>query len=269
MIVSHTGKLIFFHNPKAAGASVHQSLERFHDKSIRGWGIAPDGRQLAHYGIDEFASLYPDIWAQIGSYQIFSAYRDPQQRFLSSFAQYSRMDGEIDIRFATPEANRRFLFSVVEKLAKLGTAEAVMPVYEFTVFRPQWIYGKSESHAAVVASYGLHEIEAMYLAIEARLGSPLNRDKINEREALNLPRPIAAVLQHGGLIRSVAGLPGSKLVKTVLQNSFKASGKNEKLGLSDADRSEITHFVTDFYARDFAWISDIGLKVKHVAIGAD
>lgn len=256
MIVSHTGKLIFFHNPKAAGASVHASLHHFHDKQIPGWGIGADGRKLAHYGIDEFAALHPEQWARINSYQIFSLYRDPQQRFFSSFAQYSRMHGEVDIRLASAETTRSFLFRVIERLAKYGQAEAVLPAFEFTPFRAQWIYGHSHDHNVAIASFPVREIEQMYRAMEARLGAELSRAKINEREAFDLPGPVAAVLQRGGLVRKIAGLPGAKLAKAMLMKSSEPSKPTEKLDLSDADRVEIGQFVTAFYAADHEWIAE-------------
>ncbi len=255
MIVTRTGELIFFHNPKAAGASVHRSLERFHDKTIKGWGIAPDGRKLAHYGIDEFVALNPEIWQRIGGFKIFSLYRDPYQRFFSSFAQYSRMHGEIDIRLATPEATRRFFFSVIESLARYDRAEAVLEDFPFTPFRPQWIYGRSLDHKVEIASFPVRRIEELYQAMEARLGEPLSRDKINEREAYDLPGPVAAVLQRGGLVRKIAGLPGAKLAKSMLARSFKPEGKDDKLTLSESDRAETADFVTRFYAEDLAWIA--------------
>lgn len=253
MIVSHAGKFIFFHNPKAAGASVHASLHQFHDKSIPGWGIGADGRKLAHYGIDEFAKINPEVWERIAGYQVFSLYRDPQQRFFSSFAQYSRMHGEVDIRMASPEATRRFLFATIEQLTRFEHAEAVLPAFEF---RPQWIYGQSHDHHVTIGSHPVRQIEQMYQAMESRLGAELSRDKINEREAFALPGPMSAVLERGGLVRKIAGLPGSRLAKKMLTRSFGVNRGEDKLVLSNEDNDKITQFVSNFYATDFAWIAE-------------
>lgn len=263
MIVSSTGKFVFFHNPKAAGSSVHYALHGFHDNAFPASGRGADGRYLSHYGIDEFAAECPEHWETIGAYHFFALYRDPEQRFLSSFSQYSITEGEIDTRFATTDTARSFLFTVIDRLAKLGSAEAVMQNHEFTLFRPQWIYAQSEHHHVSVSAYAVREIEKMYQAMETRLGATLSRDRINEREAFDLPGPLAALLQRGNLIRRIAGLPGSKFAKSVLAKSFKPADETDKLALSASDKDQIVQFIASFYARDIEWMASLDASGQH------
>lgn len=263
MIVSTTGKFVFFHNPKAAGSSVHYALQNFHDNAFPASGRGADGRYLSHYGIDEFATECPEHWETVSAYHFFALHRDPEQRFVSSFAQYSVTEGDIDTRFATTETARAYLFKVIDRLAKLGRAEAVMDNHEFTLFRPQWIYAQSENHQVSVSAYAVREIEKMYQAMEARLGATLSRDRINEREAFDLPGPLAALLQRGNLIRRIAGLPGSKFAKAALAKSFKLADERDKLALSDSDKEQIAQFIAAFYAKDIEWIASRNASGQH------
>lgn len=257
MIFSSTGKFVFFHNPKAAGSSVHYALHHHHDNAIPASGRGPNGRYLSHYGIDELAVECPEQWELIKDCQFFALYRNAEQRFYSSFAQYSVTEGEIDTRFATAETTRAFLMKLVDRLTRFGSAEAILPHHDLTLFRPQWIYGRSEHHAVAVSAYGVRDIEQMYQAMEARLGAKLSRERVNEREGYDLPAPLAAVMQRGDLVRRMAGLPGAKLAKSLLSNVFGASDTGDKLELSDKDEAAISQFVETFYAQDLAWMDGL------------
>lgn len=197
MIVSTQGKVIFFHNPKVAGASVHASLSRFHDGHVNGWGVGEGNRLLAHDGIDEFAEKNPVEWARIKSWKMYALYRDRYERFMSSFSQYSRSFGDIDTRFASPEKSRDYLFTMIDTLASYGKAEAILGQDQFILFRPQWIYLHSEDHDVDLTCFHISEIDQLFTAIEERVGEPIERKRINEREQLDLPGPLAAILSQG------------------------------------------------------------------------
>lgn len=254
MIISNRGDFIFFHNPKVAGASVHKSLESFHGSRVPGWGIASDGRELAHYGIDEFAGLFPEEWRRIGHWKIYALYRDSYDRFLSSFGQHSRMYGDVDIRFCPPAQARDYLFVVMDRLAGFGQAEDIMGEPIYTAFRPQWVYMKSERHDVDVSAYPMAQLERMYLDIEARVNEPIDRVRINEKERLDLPAPLARLLGKGKLARRIGQMPGADMAKRILKTSFGSRNPQTGLQLTAADQARIRDFVAAFYKRDFEFL---------------
>lgn len=273
MIISNTGNFVFFHNPKVAGASVHKSLEGFHSSAVAGWGVDTDGRVRAHHGIDEFATLYPEEWARIESWRFYALWRDPLSRFVSSFGQHSRMYGTVDIRFASPEQTRAYLWDVIEDLGRYGGAEGILGQGKYTAFRPQWIYLHSDDHDIDIHAYPMAELERMYLDIEDRTGQSIERIRINEKERLDLPAPLAKLLGRGDLARRLGRLPGAGPAKAWLKSTFKAArgsaapaaqaskesgpkngaakpAPGNDLGLSAEDQAQMAGFVETFYARD-------------------
>ncbi len=250
MIVSSHGSFVFFHNPKVAGASVHKSLAPYHDGPVKGWGMGSDGRELAHYGIDEFARLFPAEWDRIRGWKMYSLYRDSYDRFLSSFSQYSRKHGEVDVRFAAPGKVRDYLFEIIGELEARGRAEDIMEDHRLDLFRPQWIYLRSEEHEIDIAAYPLAQIEDMYRDIEARTGRDIPRIRINERERLDLPQPLAWMLSHGRLARKIGQMPGAEGAKAWLKRSFRSSAPAAELPLVPEEVARVRDFVGRFYQRD-------------------
>ncbi len=254
MIVSSLGKLVFFHNPKAAGASVHKSLAPYHDGPIRGWTIGEDGTEQAHYMIDQFADRFPEEWARIADYRLFALYREVRPRFFSSVAQYSRIYADIDIRFTSPVATKRFLFDVIADLSQHGTAEHITHLNRFTAFRPQWMYCRSERYDVDIDAYPVRDMEKMYQAMESRMGVTLDRIRINEREGFNVPAPLQAALKYRGLTKRLAGLPGARGAKQLLARLSQSGNKRDKFDLSDAESGQVDDFLATFYKQDVAFV---------------
>ncbi len=254
MIVSSLGKLVFFHNPKAAGASVHKSLAPYHDGPVRGWTIAQDGTEQAHYMIDQFAERFPDEWARIADYQFFALFREVRPRFFSSLAQYSRIYGDIDIRFTSPDATRRFLFDTMDKLSQYGTAEHITAVNEFTAFRPQWMYCRSDKHDVDVQAYAVRDMEKLYQAMESRMGVELDRVRINEREGFSVPGPLEAALKYRSLTKRLATMPGARAAKQMLARLSQSKNAGDKFKLSDAESSQVDQFLAAFYKLDVSFV---------------
>lgn len=256
MIVSSRGKFVFYHNPKVAGASVHKSLETYHDGPIPGWGMGSDGRELAHYGIDEFAQIFPEEWARISGWKMYSLYRDSYDRFMSSFVQYSRKHGDVDVRFAPPAQSKDYLFKIIEELEGFGRAEGVMETHRFDLFRPQWIYLTSENHQIDLSIYHISDVEQIYQSIEERTGDTIERMRINERERLDLPGPLSRLLAHGKFARRIGQLPGAEGAKTWLKQTFKSNDKTSGVQLDPQETTRVRDFIAQFYERDAAFFAD-------------
>jgi hypothetical protein len=127
MIMSNAHKFVFFHNPKAAGTSVREALEKYNDIGFKLWGPNPDqtkGRMIdrAHIGLDEFAEYFPELWDRAKGYHKFFLYRDPFSRFFSSFAEYSKHYGEVDMRFSTSTRRISSISKMISRLEEIGTA---------------------------------------------------------------------------------------------------------------------------------------------------
>ncbi len=260
MIISHRHRFVFFHNPKVGGTSVRTSLERFNDIGFGLWGIdtAQTGVRVdrAHLGIAEFAGFYPDLWRDVQGYALFSLSRDPLARFFSSMAEYSKHHGRIDTRFATPVQRKAALFGMIERLDRLEVAEAVLPDYELTHFRPQSIYWQAPDPLQVQV-WPLASIAGFFAQIEARVGEPLQTGVVKQRETLALPGPLAGLASQRLLTRVLRRLPGAGALKSLLRRRFAASPGGPKTGdqgfdLTEAERAGVAAFVARFYAQDIA-----------------
>ena len=264
MIISRAHSFIFFHNPKVGGTSVRATIERFNDIGFGLWGADPaqtGGRMVdrAHLGVDEFAALYPDLWAENRGSRMFCLYRDPAKRFLSSVGEHSKLHGATDIRFCSEARRTRILFDMIDRLSALGTAESdgVMGEYELTHFKPQWIYWHSADPAVTVEAFPVEQMGAFIGTIAAQTGTDLTPQTRNVREQLDLPAPVAALASSGRLKRAVANLPGITAVKKHRRRRYaagsgQATGKESGFVLDAAQTAAIDRFVRRFYAEDFA-----------------
>lgn len=258
MIISHQHRFVFFHNPKVGGTSVRATIEHLHDADEIFWGTDPDrqGEPLdrAHLGIDEFALHYPDLWTQVEDYRMFCLYRDPLGRFFSSLAEYSKLHGEVDTRFAGPAARNAALTSMVDDLRNYGTAEALMGHYPLRHFRPQWIYWTCRTRPDLdVTALSVTQIAGLFEAISALSGEDLQAATRNQGDQLNLPGPLAALASSRHAKAVLSRLPGTHALKSALRRRFRSTDKtSDRFGLTPADLHELQEFVDGFYARDLA-----------------
>jgi hypothetical protein len=263
MIISHRHRFAVFHNPKAGGTSVRTLLEQFNDIGFGLWGVDTGQTGIrvdrAHLGVAEFARLYPDLWRDVQGYDLFSLSRDPLPRFFSSVAEYTKHHGRIDSRFATPAQRKAVLFRMIDRLEGLGTAEAVLPDYELTHFRPQWIYWGGGDGQPRVEVWPLDRIAGFFARIEALVGEPLTMAQANARETLALPGPLAGLASNRLVKRLARSLPGGEGVKALVRRRFAAAPAAEGaavrdggFGLTSADSDAVAGFVQRFYARDIA-----------------
>lgn len=257
MIISHKHRFVFFHNPKAGGTSVRATIERFNDVGFGMWGVDPERSgppvDRAHMGIDEFAADYSELWQKVRGYAGFCLVRDPQARFLSSISEHAKLHGDTDVRFASPEARTDVLKRTLDRLRAFDNAEALMDIYEFTHFRPQWIYWRSSDPAMKVTPHPVTNMEIFFSEIAKRTGEPIEAQKRNTRESLNLPGPMAALAAHGGLRRALGSFPGMELAKKLVRKQYTAEGdaRRESFPMSPDLAAEVSDFVRMFYAQDF------------------
>ena len=95
MIVSHAKKFIFLHNPKAAGTSLRNALEPYHDHPNRFWGVMRNGYfggeiDYAHLRAWELPVAAPRLFAEWDSFNTLAVVRDPLSRFYSSCFEHFR-----------------------------------------------------------------------------------------------------------------------------------------------------------------------------------
>lgn len=258
MIISHQHRFVFFHNPKVGGTSVRATIEHLHDDPEVFWGTdkATPEVQLdrAHLGIDEFAQHYPELWDRVQGYAMFCLYRDPLGRFFSSLAEYSKLHGAVDTRFAGAAARKSTLMAMIEKLQGYGQAEAVMDHYDLRHFRPQWIYWNSENADALeMTALPVTRIDALFEAIAARSGQPLTPATRNRGDQLELPGALAPLAASRSVKALANRLPGIGAVKSALRGRFTSKAKpSDRFDLSPEETREVQAFVDRFYARDLA-----------------
>lgn len=258
MILSDKHRFAFLHNPKVGGTSVRATIEHLHDAPVSFWGSDPDQPATlldrAHLGLDEIAQHYPALWDRMRGYKLFCLYRDPEGRFFSSLAEYSKLHGQTDTRFADISARKATLMDLVERLQTYGTAEALMPEYEFRHFRPQWIYWHAQEHPGLdMTALPVSRIPALFEAISQQTGTPLQPQTRNKGDQLELPGPLAQIASSRKIKSVLQNLPGVDMLKSALRTRYAApSDPVTRFGLSASEARDIEDFVTRFYARDRA-----------------
>src|SRR5579871_2155915 len=93
MIVSHSRRFIFIHNPKAAGTSFRDALKQYHDDAVDFWyrryspyfGCEID---YAHMRLWELSALFPTMFDALPEYETLVLVRNPYERFVSALAQH-------------------------------------------------------------------------------------------------------------------------------------------------------------------------------------
>lgn len=252
MLYSRKGKFVFFHNPKAAGASVHKTLESWHDVDQSMHGLSADGsRWLSHPSIDEFMRFYPDLWDEAQDYRLYALWRDPQARFLSALSQYSRNYGEIETRFAAPDAQRAFALDMLEQLSRHTRAEEILDRVDYTFFRPQWVYLQGAHGDVGVRAFPMQQVERFLDDVETHVGAPLPRARVNGREYYRLPPALAKVLSRPELVARLRRMPGAGRAKRALQRSFAGSPPPRPFHLSEGEMADLGAFVRRFYQKDY------------------
>lgn len=253
MIVSLDKRFVFFHNPKAGGAAASKTLARFNDIGFGLYGLDRTGtRWLSHLSVDEFTAGYPELWARCSGFKLVGLYRPAYERFVSAVFQYSKSHTDTEIRFLPASQRRRFLLGVVEALDRLGCAEAVMDRVEYTFFRPQWVFLQSAAGDVRVEAWPLDGIAGFRSAMEAHVGEPLVWERLNERDQMTLPAPLARLMGTGRATRLLRRLPGAPAAKQWLKRRFHDDPVGQPFGLSAAEESDLRAFVSRFYARDAA-----------------
>ena len=251
MIVSDASRFVFFHNPKAGGASAHKTLAPFHDIGLGLHGLdAAKTRWLSHLSVDEFAGLYPQLWEKARDWRKFGLFRAPYERFISGVFQYSKSHSETEIRFLPAARRRDFLLKLIAELERAGSAEAVMDRVDYTFFRPQWVFLRSGDGEVRVEAYPLEEAARFYAALSAHVGTPLAPERINAREQIALPGPLGRVMASGRRARALRRLPGAGGVKRWLGRRFGEDKAVSPFGLDTREEADLRAFVDRFFARD-------------------
>ena len=263
MIVSRRHRFVFMHNPKVAGSSVRGALEQWRDPDVDLFAVDPDPASplhridRSHIGLAEFEHYYPELWGQVKTLPFFVLYRDSFRRFLSSFNEYCRVYGDTDIRFAATPERRRVFLSLIERLERLGQAEAVMDVLDLTHFRPQWIYIDAPEGAALdLRAFDLSDMAGFTAALSDCIGAPVDFGRENSSEQFDLPGPMRRLLANNAIKKRLRELPGAMWAMGQLRRRSGAAGKGlsvaERYGMSEAEETDLRAFVERFYARDQA-----------------
>jgi Sulfotransferase family len=143
VIVSHTNRFIFFHNPKCAGTSFRDTLKPYHDDAFTFWGIfyAPYFKNHidhTHLRLWEMQVQFPKIFACAESYNSVIFVRSPYARFLSAVNEHiKKFQPHIKLESMLPEQR----VWVVEAFVRQDlTIARITTDWRFIHFSPQLWY---------------------------------------------------------------------------------------------------------------------------------
>jgi len=133
MIVNHTAKWVFVHNPKVAGTSVRKILLPYNQSHQELWHqrFVPELQRvvdMSHLSTEEFEAVCPEV---DGTYFRFGFVRDPYARLYSALKEYSKQHS-VDVH---SNVSRRSEF-ILNKLTPSG----IQYDWSLSHFRPQFMY---------------------------------------------------------------------------------------------------------------------------------
>jgi hypothetical protein len=142
MIVSHSKKFVFFHNPKVAGTSFRNAIKDYHDFGRIFWGeershflhITVD---LAHLRSWELPCVAPNLFASLSKYRSIVFVRNPERRFISSCFEYFRkFRGGEDFLTQPPAIQQEMIKDMLQEI----TPERVISDFRYVYFSLQRWY---------------------------------------------------------------------------------------------------------------------------------
>lgn len=187
MIISHTNKFVFIHNPKVAGTSIRRSLFKYDENKHR---LAYQEHipqlervvELFHVCAGDMNAVWPELADKWDEYFKFGFVRDPYQRLFSSWAEHKRQHHlEADTDF--------------NEWARMNlTPTSVRFDWRFTHFCPQHYYF-FHSHTKFADFIGRYEdLHASWGSVcrhlgleqEEQLGHSKDQDKYDTGPRLSL-----------------------------------------------------------------------------------
>lgn len=176
MLISHSNRFVFLHNPKVAGTTVRNRLRSLcgaDDYHLAGL-LNRSLKDRSHLMVSEWTQ---ELWdAYRDGYYFFGFVRDPLDRLLSAFSEFRHQHHEL---FAGA-----FGEDIVAVLRGMLTQSSVVSDWRLTHFSPQWSYfGLGPSAEEMLP--GIHILRFEQLADEwgilaRRVGadpSPLPNDR--------------------------------------------------------------------------------------------
>jgi len=197
MIISHTRRFIFFHNPRCAGTSFRSLLSAYHDDPhvFQGFVDAQSFNTLVDYShlrLWELRSLFPAAFELASQYRSVICVRKSSERFVSAVAHHFHyFQPDVKLAERTPATQITIIEAFVEKIL---TAGRVMTDFRLTHFSPQvWFIlmgGRSvPNHIVPVDNRGDFGAEVLrYLGLENVSFPHQNRSPISLNHLLDSPK---------------------------------------------------------------------------------
>jgi len=133
MVINHTSKWVFVHNPKVAGTSIRKVLLPYNQSSMELWHqrFIPELQRIvdvSHLSAEEFDAVCPDVGRD---YFRFGFVRDPYARLYSALKEYSKQHS-VDVH-STSEKRGEFILNTL-------TPCGIQYDWSLSHFRPQFMF---------------------------------------------------------------------------------------------------------------------------------
>jgi hypothetical protein len=143
VIVSHTNRFIFFHNPKCAGTSFRDTLKPYHDDQFTFWGIFyasyfKNHIDHTHLRLWELHAQFPRLFACTETYNSVIFVRNPYARFLSPVNEHiKKFQPQINLAAMTPQQRVDVVIAFIRQVL---TIARITTDWRFIHFSPQIWY---------------------------------------------------------------------------------------------------------------------------------
>jgi hypothetical protein len=250
MILDDTHETAFIHIPKCGGTSISLQFRDLdsYNGAFRHKGVHPalGAIHYAHIPLSFLAQHYPAEFAKVSVYRSFALARDPYERFAS--ATFQRLEEFKGI--PKPDITRKKALNEARSVMGWLSGRRAFCDLEHIHFSRQVDYVSLDGAPIVDEVYPIEDIAGLAAALEARCRIRFDPDRRANTNFGSSSRVLS--------VRRVAKPLYSRLTTWDFRERLLLLARRWKLqsphALYDAFRAdaEISDFVEDYYAEDFA-----------------
>jgi len=246
MIICHSKKFVFVHNPKAGGTSINASLRKFHEDEFPMYGFTTkDGHVIncQHVRFLELRRYFPEKFDQIKNYAWFGLFRDPVSRFISSVQNFEKSYGATEPMFLSNDDIVKLVLRYADKLDR-----SFCEKLEYIMFWPQSGFLTFPDTAVTTKIFQLEKPAEFVAWISGLTGESFHLRNSNQTFYVPTPAFLQDILtvKAKQRIRKILPTPALGALLSLLQVAQRRRISGPNFGPLIADK------IREFYVEDFA-----------------
>ncbi|MEM9044376.1 MAG: sulfotransferase family 2 domain-containing protein [Pseudomonadota bacterium] len=250
MIIASKYNFAFVHIPKNGGSSIRDQLAGYDELNHRFFGVGTHpvlGRYYpSHVPMQQLASIFPDDYALLKEQESFAIYRDPRDRFFSSFAQRCREH----LKAFPQELTDRQINDDFDTIIDHLETNSDFPGFEFAHFARQSDFIFNGDERVVDHIYDLNDLPDLIAQISRKLGrSLISGQHSNKTITFRNQRHKAIMMRVKDVAKAQLPLRAYNVAKDFGISIFAHRGASNVSDLA-AKRPDVEAFIKRYYQGD-------------------